>query len=68
MFKVDWWSALGGVVVGYYAKGKVEAVKAKVRSICTDTGVTENLKNSFGDPQATQATQAEANGQNPNGH
>lgn len=54
MIKVDWWSALGGVVVGYYAKGKVDQVKSKVRSII-NTNASEDLKSSFGDPQATQA-------------
>lgn len=56
MIKIDWASAVGGLIVGYYCKGKVEQCKAKVRSII-NTNASEDLKNSFGDPQATQTTQ-----------
>lgn len=62
MIKIDWASAVGGLIVGYYCKGKVEQCKAKVRSII-NTNASEDLKNSFGDPQAAQ--QAQQAGQAP---
>ena len=59
MFKIDWPCAIGGVVLGYYTKGKVEAIKSNFKGIYT--GATANLKESFSDfeaPKATQPTQA----------
>ena len=59
MFKIDWPCAIGGALIGYYAKGKVESTKAVVRKISTDA--MASLKESFSDcekPQATQQPQA----------
>ena len=56
MFKVDWPCAVGGAILGYYAKGKVEDTKKKFGGICTKA--IENLKESFSeDYQPTQASQ-----------
>ena len=56
MFKIDWPCAIGGVVLGYYTKGKVTAAKEKFCGICTKA--VENLKESFSeDYQPTQASQ-----------
>ena len=57
MFKIDWCAAIGGAVVGYYTKGKVESTKAKFSSIYT--GAINTLKESFSeDSKPTQAGQA----------
>ena len=57
MFKLDWPCAIGGVVLGYYAKGKVESAKANFKGIYT--GAIKTLKESFSeDSQAGQPTQA----------
>ena len=58
MFKVDWPCAIGGVVLGYYTKGKVESTKSVVKKISTDA--LTSLKESFSDyekPQGAQNTQ-----------
>ena len=51
MFKIDWPTAIGGVVVGYLAKGKVEQTKQKFKSIYASA--LENYKESFEDSQTT---------------
>ena len=58
MFKIDWPCALGGVVLGYYTKGKVEDTKKKFCGIYTNA--IENLKESFSEDsfENTQGTQA----------
>ena len=64
MFKIDWPCAIGGAVLGYYAKGKVEDTKAKFKGIYT--GALESFKESFSeDTQSGQAPQG--NGQAPQG-
>ena len=56
MFKLDWPCAIGGVVLGYYTKGKVENTKKKFCGIYTKA--IENLKESFSeDYQDSQSTQ-----------
>ena len=52
MFKIDWPCALGGVAIGYYAKGKVEATKQVVKRISTDA--MDSLKESFADFEASK--------------
>ena len=47
MFKIDWPTAIGGAVLGYYAKGRVEAAKSQFKGIYT--GAIETLKESFSD-------------------
>ena len=65
MFKVDWPCAIGGALLGYYTKGKVEAAKSNFKGIYT--GAIENLKEAFEDSESIQA-QAGTNGQtNSNG-
>ena len=49
MFKIDWPTAIGGAVIGYLAKGKVEDIKRKCKGICTSA--LENYKESFEDSQ-----------------
>ena len=57
MFKIDWPCAIGGVVLGYYTKGKVEDAKNTFKGIYT--GAVNTLKESFSeDSQAGQPTQA----------
>lgn len=34
---VDWTTAIGGAVVGYYAKSKVEDVKSEAKKAVSDT-------------------------------
>ena len=66
MFKIDWATAIGGALVGYYAKGKVEAAKSNFKGIYT--GAIQTLKESFSeDSQNTQDTQTTTNG-GKNGH
>ena len=50
MFKVDWPCAIGGAVLGYYAKGRVEATKKVVKKIYTDA--KDSLKESLDDFEA----------------
>ena len=63
MFKIDWPCAIGGLALGYIAKGKVESVKSQFKGIYT--GAISTLKESFSeDSQAPQATQTQTgNGQ-----
>ena len=67
MFKIDWPCAIGGALIGYYTKGKVESTKAVVKKISTDA--MNSLKESFSDyekpqqaPQATQGQTGKKNG------
>ena len=53
MFKVDWPCAIGGALLGYYTKGKVEAAKSNFKGIYT--GAIENLKEAFEDSESIQA-------------
>ena len=63
MFKIDWPCAIGGVVIGYYAKGKVEAAKSQFKGIYT--GAMNSLKDSFSeDSQDSQAQSTKNNGNN----
>ena len=67
MFKVDWPCAVGGVFLGYYAKGKVISLVEKTKRISTDA--INAFKESFSeDSQNTQPTQAGQAGQNSNGN
>ena len=64
MFKIDWPCAIGGALIGYYTKGKVESTKAAVKKISTDA--MTSLKESFSDyenPQS-QPQQPQQPGQN----
>ena len=47
MFKIDWPCAIGGAVLGYYTKGKVESAKTIFRKISTDAKAS--IKESFSD-------------------
>ena len=59
MFKIDWPCAIGGAVIGYYAKGKVEATKSQFKGIYT--GAIQTLKESFSeDSQGQSAPQGQA--------
>ena len=63
MFKIDWPTAIGGALVGYYAKGKVEAAKSNFKGIYT--GAIQTLKESFSeDSQPTKAGKDQKNGKN----
>ena len=62
MFKIDWPCALGGVVLGYYTKGKVEKTKTLVKKISTDA--MTSLKESFSDYEKPQASQGQAGKKN----
>ena len=67
MFKIDWPCAIGGAIIGYYAKGKVEATKSSFKGIYT--GAINSLKESFSeDSQGTgttgTGTTTKSNGQN----
>ena len=54
MFKLDWPTAIGGAVLGYFVKGKVEATKSQFKGICTNA--VNTLKESFSEePEAPQA-------------
>ena len=64
MFKIDWPCAIGGAVLGYYAKGKVDSTKAVVKKISTDA--IASLKESFYDFEEPKA-HAGQTGQNGNG-
>lgn len=61
MLKIDWPCAIGGALVGYYTKGKVESVKTKFRKISTEALST--FKESFQDEPA----QAQSQNQKKNG-
>ena len=50
---LDWTTAIGGAVVGYYAKGKVEDVKSETKKAISDTAAAA----------AVAAAQAMVNGQ-----
>ena len=57
MFKIDWPCAIGGALLGYYAKGKVESAKTQFKGIYT--GAINTLKESFSeDSQSTQGQSA----------
>ena len=45
MFKIDWPCAIGGVVLGYYTKGKVESAKTNFKGIYTNA--VNTIKESF---------------------
>ena len=63
MFKIDWPTAIGGAVIGYYAKGRVEAAKSNLKGIYT--GAINTLKESFSEePQAPQDGKTGKNGKN----
>ena len=65
MFKIDWPTAIGGAVLGYYAKGRVEATKNQFKGIYT--GAIQTLKESFSsEPQEAEKpqSQGQSNGQN----
>ena len=54
MFKIDWPCAIGGTILGYYAKAKVESTKKTFAKISTDA--LGYLEESFG-KENTQGTQ-----------
>ena len=64
MFKIDWPCAIGGAILGYYTKGRVESAKTVVKKISTDA--LASLKESFPEksekPNAPQGTQGQQNG------
>ena len=63
MFKIDWPCAIGGALIGYYTKGKVESTKAVVKKISTDA--MTSLKESFSDyEKPQQAPQGQTGQQN----
>ena len=53
MFKIDWPCAIGGALVGYYAKGKVESAKTQFKGIYT--GAIDTLKEAFTESPEEQA-------------
>ena len=57
MFKIDWPCAIGGTLLGYYTKGRVEAAKSKFKGIYT--GAISTLKESFSEDSQGQSTQAQ---------
>ena len=63
MFKIDWPCAIGGVVLGYYTKGRVESAKTSFKGIYTRA--VENLKESFSEDY--QDSQQASNGQTGKG-
>ena len=67
MFKIDWPCAMGGAVLGYYTKGKVEDTKAKFKGIYT--GALNTLKESFSeeDTQGQSAPQGKTGKTGKNG-
>ena len=64
MFKVDWPCAICGVALGYYAKGKVVAIKETVKKISIDA--KDSLKESFSDYEKSQASRTQATNTNTN--
>lgn len=65
MFKIDWPCAIGGVVLGYYTKGKVEDTKSKFRGIYTNA--VNTLKESFAEDSESKNTQGTQAGNGKNG-
>lgn len=64
MFKIDWPCAIGGALVGYYTKGKVENVKTKFRKISTEA--LSAFKESCEDNPFKKAFQDQNGGNNGN--
>ena len=63
MFKIDWPCAVGGVVLGYYTKAKVESTKTQFKRISTDA--LDSIKRSLGnDSQPTQPDSQAGQGKN----
>ena len=60
MFKIDWPCAIGGALIGYYAKGKVEDAKTQFRGIYT--GAIETMKEAFSEDSESQPTQTTTTG------
>ena len=56
--KIDWISAIGGVVLGYYVRGKTESVKKHCKSIYTQAA--NSLKESLEESAVKQTPQGEA--------
>ena len=65
MFKIDWPCAIGGAVLGYYAKGKVDSTKAVVKKISTDA--IASLKESFYDFEEPKAPAGQTGQNKKNG-
>ena len=65
MFKIDWPTAIGGAVLGYFVKGKVESTKATFKGIYT--GAIQTLKESFSEDSESQKPQAPQAGKKNNG-
>ena len=67
MFKIDWPCAIGGTILGYYAKGKVESAKTQFHGIFT--GAVETMKEAFSaeDSSRDQNTKTTTTG-GKNGH
>ena len=61
MIKIDWATAIGGAVLGYYAKGRVEAAKSQFKGICTCA--IKNIKESFSEDSESHNTQVQSNPQ-----
>ena len=55
MFKIDWVAAVGGGVIGYLAKGKVEDTKDSFKRIYT--GAINSIKESFSESDEAQAAE-----------
>ena len=62
MFKIDWPTAIGGAVVGYLVKGKVEDTKAQFKGIYT--GAINTLKESFSEDTQGQSAPQGKTGKN----
>ena len=63
MFKIDWPCAIGGVVLGYYTKGRVESAKANFKGIYT--GAIQTIKESFSEDSSEKPqSQSQGNGKN----
>ena len=52
MFKIDWPTAIGGAVIGYYAKGRMDSVKESFKGIYT--GAINSVKESLEKDSQTQ--------------
>ena len=63
MFKIDWPCAIGGVVLGYYTKGRVESAKTSFKGIYTSA--VNTIKESFSED--SQDSQQASNGQTGKG-
>lgn len=57
---IDWATAIGGAVVGYYAKTKVEDVKSEAKKAISDTAAAAAIA-------AAQAINGQPSGQGQNG-